>query len=325
MGERVLVTGASGFVGRAVCARLDANGMVVRAAVRGLDQVSGAWRGFARVEPLEVGDLQRPVDWSAALAGVTRVVHLAARVHRLNERGMDGLEQFRAVNVTATLRLAAAAAAAGVRRFVFLSSVKVHGDVSCGAAFSEQDETRPTDAYGISKLEAERGLMELGRAAGLEVTILRPPLVYGPGVGANFRRLLELARSGWPMPMASIHNRRSLVYLGNLVSAIEVCLEHPAAAGQVFLVADGEDVATPELIRRICRSLGRPARLWPCPQAILAALAGIGGRAHQARRLLSSLTVDGSKIRRLLDWSPPYSMDQGLEETVRWFDARHRR
>jgi UDP-N-acetyl-alpha-D-quinovosamine dehydrogenase len=318
---RVLVTGAAGFVGRAVCVRLDALGISVRAAVRRLDQAPTAWRGSARIEPIETGDLNRSTDWNNALAGVTHVIHLAARVHHLDEGGRDSLEEYRAVNVAATLRLAQAAAAAGVRRFLFMSSVKVNGDSTPGAPFSEQDPPRPTDAYGISKLEAEQALLELGQTAGLKVTILRPPLVYGPGVGANFRHLMWLARAGWPLPFASIRNRRSLLYLGNLVSAIETCLSNPAAAGEIFLVADGEDVATPELVGRVSRLLGRPARLWPCPPALLAGLAGLAGRGAQARRLLSSLAVDSSKIRRMLDWRPPYSLDQGLEETARWFNS----
>jgi nucleoside-diphosphate-sugar epimerase len=332
----VLVTGANGFVGKAVCARLETGGFAVRKAVR-----SDSQGGIA------VGDIGPLTGWRAALGGMDAVVHLAARVHMMRDMASDPLAEFRAVNTDGTLNLARQAAAASVRRFVYLSSVKVNGEGTsfrspegeggsfhlgpCSqplshkegrGAYSEMDVPAPQDAYAVSKWGAELGLMEIARETGMEVVILRPPLVYGPGVKANFLRLVEWVDRGVPLPLASVNNRRSLVYVGNLADAVTLCVSHPEAVGKTYLVSDGEDVSTAELIRRLASALGRPARLLGVSPWLLEAAASIVGKGAEAERLLGSLEIDCSKIRRELRWRPPYSMEQGLMDTAAWFRRR---
>ncbi len=222
---------------------------------------------------------------------------------------------YRATNTEATLNLARQAAQAGVKRFVFISSIKVNGE-GRDAPYRETDAAAPEDAYAISKWEAEQGLRQIARETGLEVVILRPPLVYGPGVKANFQRLLQMVRRGWPLPLGAIHNRRSLLYLGNFVDAIRLCVEHPAAAGQTFLLDDGEPVSTPELIRAVARAMGRPARLLAVPVGVLEFAGALLGKRAAVARLTGSLWVDSSAIRSRLGWTPPFSMEAGLAATV---------
>jgi len=251
--------------------------------------------------------------WRAALAGVRVVVHLAARVHIMDESVKDPLSEFRRVNVDGTLNLARQAAAAGVKRFVFLSSVKVNGEATQpGYPFTEQDPPAPQDPYGISKHEAEEGLRKLAADTDMAVTIIRPPLVYGLGVKANFQSMLRWVNMGIPFPLGALNNRRSLVGLANLVDFILTCIDHPAAANQVFLVADGEDLSTTELLRRVGMALGKPARLIPVPTGILQLGAALLGKRAMVQRLCGSLQVDISKARELLGWSPPVSVDEGL-------------
>ncbi len=337
----VLVTGANGFVGRGVVDALSKSGFGVRAAVR----CGGRALSLAGYE-VAIGDIGSDTSWEEALIGVNRVVHLAARVHVMHDSVTDPLAEFRKVNVFGTERLAREAARAGVRRLIYVSSIKVNGEQAPGPyssqiastqippsppllkggtlrAFSEGDEPNPQDPYGVSKWEAEQALHRVAQETGLEVVIVRPPLVYGPGVGANFLRLLRFVHKGVPLPFGAIKNQRSLVYVGNLVDAIITCLEHPAAAGQTYLVSDGEDVSTPELIRRIATSLGRPARLLPVPPALLRVAGQLTGKSAEVERLLDSLVIDSSKIRRELGWHPPYSMDQGLKETANWDKDRN--
>jgi nucleoside-diphosphate-sugar epimerase len=314
--RRVLVTGAAGFVGSALCARLAAAAIPVRRVLR--TAVPGAVPGDAAVV---VADLADGTFDDAALQDVDAVVHLAARVHVLREAATDPLRSFRAVNVEATRRLAETAARAGVRRFVFLSSVKVNGEATTGRAFTEADPPRPEDPYGVSKREAEDALREIATRTGLEVVILRPPLVYGPGVKANFLRLLRWVDRGVPLPLAAVNNRRSLVYVGNLADAIVRGLEHPAAPGETFLVDDGAPVSTAQLLREIGAALHRPARLLPMPPAWLRAAARLAGRGEDAARLLGDLEVDGSHLRRTLGWQPPFTRRQGLAGTAAWFRA----
>jgi len=253
------------------------------------------------------------VDWGKVLVGVSTVVHLAARVHVMHETETDPLTAFRAVNVGGTLKLARQAAAAGVKRFVFISSVKVNGEsTSSGKAFTELDAPNPQDAYGQSKHEAEQGLRQLSADTGMEVVIIRPPLVYGPGVKANFAALMRAVQRGWPLPLGAVHNQRSLVALSNLVDFIVTCLTHPAAANQTFLVSDGEDLSTPDLIRRMARAMNRPARLLPVPVWALQAVALLLGKGDAVQRLCGNLQVDISKARKLLGWNPPVSVDEGL-------------
>lgn len=308
---RLLVTGATGLVGRKLLSILKQySEFEVRATLR--SQV------FDLSEGVQVGCLGPDTDWTNALNGVEVIVHLAARVHIMNDTSSDPLAAFREVNVAGTERLARMAVKAGVRRFIYLSSVKVNGEGS-QVPYSEQDSPMPLDPYGISKLEAEQILRRIEAETGLEVVILRPPLVYGPGVKANFLQMIEVVNRGTPLPFASIKNQRSLIYLGNLVDAIVACINHPKAAGQTYLVSDGEDVSTPGLIRRVATALGKPDRLFPVPPAIMRLTGRVTGKSEAVDRLLGSLVIDSSKIRMDLNWKPPYTMEQGLRETAEWF------
>jgi nucleoside-diphosphate-sugar epimerase len=306
----VLVTGANGFVGRALCNALAASGRHVRRAVR--TEAAGLENAIV------VGDLCGSTDWSRALEGVSCVMHLAARTHVLSETAADPLAEYRRINVDGTATLARQAARAGVRRLVFLSSVKVNGEATV-APFTERDAPRPEDGYGISKWEAEQALARAIAENGMEFVVLRPPLVYGPGVGGNFLRIMRLVARGIPLPLASIANRRSLVYLGNLVGAIVTVADTPHAANRTFLVSDGEDVSTPDLVRAIAQALGVSPRLLPCPLAGLELGAALTGRRAELARLAGSLQVDGSALRDALGWRPPYTFEQGLAETARWY------
>ncbi len=304
--SRVLVTGATGFVGRPLCVRLTAAGHAVTSAVRRSSGLPGE---------VVVGDIGSSTDWRQALANCDAVVHLAARVHMMQESARDPLTLYRETNTEATLNLARQAAQAGVRRFVFISTIKVNGE-GRDTPYMETDVPAPEGAYAISKWEAEQGLHRIAQETGLEVVILRPPLVYGPGVKANFLRLLRTVERGWPLPLGAIHNRRSLLYLGNFVDAIRLCVEHPAAAGQTFLLDDGEAVSTPELIRALGRAMGRPARLLAVPVGMLELAGTLLGKRAAVARLTGSLWIDGSAIRSRLGWVPPYTMLQGLDATV---------
>jgi UDP-glucose 4-epimerase len=303
---RILVSGASGFVGRALCGHLSTRGHVAVPAVRRESGLAGE---------VAVGDMDGATVWAPALAGCDAVVHLAARVHVMNDPAHDPLALYRATNTEATLNLARQAAQARVKRLVFVSTVKVNGE-GRDAPYRETDAPVPEDAYAISKWEAEQGLQRIAQETGLEVVILRPPLVYGPGVKANFQRLLRTVARGWPLPLGAIRNRRSLLYLGNFVDAIRVCVEHPDAAGQTFLIDDGEPVSTPELIRAVAQAMGRPARLLAVPVGVLEFAGALAGRRAAVARLTSSLWVDSSAIRSRLGWSPPYTLRQGLDATV---------
>jgi UDP-glucose 4-epimerase len=309
---RVLVTGANGFVGRALCAELARCGHSVRGALRRKARSPELVEG---VEPAVVGTIDAGTDWEKALAGCQVVVHLAARVHVMNDPAQDPQALYRATNTDATLNLARQAAQAGVKRLVFVSTIKVNGE-GRDAPYRETDEPAPEDAYAISKWEAEQGLQRIAQETGLEVVTLRPPLVYGPGVRANFLRLMRTVRNGWPLPLGAIRNRRSLLYLGNFVDAIRLCVEHPAAAGQTFLLDDGKAISTPELIRALARAMGRPARLLAVPVRLLELAGTLLGKRTAVERLTGSLYVDSSAIRSRLGWTPPFSMEAGLAATV---------
>lgn len=303
---KALITGATGFVGMALCDRLAASGYGVVPAVRSTSGLPNE---------VVVGDLDASTDWRPALAGCNAVVHLAARVHVMHDTASDPLALYRATNTDATLNLARQAAQAGVRRFAFVSTIKVNGE-GRDEAYRESDVPAPQDPYAISKWEAEQRLWKIAEETGLEVVILRPPLVYGPGVKANFLRLMQVVKKGWPLPLGAVRNRRSLLYLGNFVDAIRVCVEHPAAAGHTFLIDDGQPVSTPELVRAVARAMGRPARLLAVPVGVLAFAGALLGKRAAVARLAGSLYVDSSTIRSRLGWTPPYTMEAGLEATV---------
>ena len=306
------MTGASGFIGQALCAAAAA-GHRVRRAVRRAEGDDPA--------TVTVGELAPDTDWRRALEGVRCVVHLAARTHVLSETARDPLAEYRRVNVEGTLRLAEQAAQAGVRRLVFMSSVKVNGE-STQRPFTERDDPRPEDGYGFSKRDAERALGRVSGTTGMEVVILRPPLVYGPGVKGNFLRLLDVVARRAPLPLASIRNRRSLIYVGNLVDAVLAAIASPRAAGGTYLLSDGEDVSTPELVREMARALGVAPRLLPCPSSWLKLAGAVTGRRAAVARLTGSLQVDSTAAHRDLEWRPRYTLAQGLAATARWYHAR---
>lgn len=310
---RVLVTGATGFVGAALVPALRRRSWQVRAAVR------ATGRSASDDEAL-VGALDEAFDWAPALRGVDRVVHLAARVHVMQDTAADPLAEFRRTNVAGTLALARAAAEAGARRFVFVSSIKVNGEGTReGAPFGADDPPAPVDPYGVSKREAEDALFALGSETGMEIVVVRPPLVYGPGVKANFQAMMRWLMRGVPLPLGAVRNRRTLVGIDNLVDLIATCLEHPAAAGEVFLAGDDEDLSTSELLRRLASALGVRARLLPVPAALLEAAAALLGKRAVAQRLCGNLQVDIGKARRLLGWAPPVPVDEGLRRTAAHF------
>lgn len=307
---RVLVTGASGFVGRALINALLSEGVqVVGVGRRLLDSVNFNYHS--------VQDFVGLGDWKPIIQGCNVVVHLAARVHVMDEQSIDPLAEFRHINVDGTLRLASEAAKAGVKRFIYISSVKVNGEqTQPGRPFTEEDTVNPEDAYGQSKLEAEQGLFLIAKHTGMEVVIIRPPLVYGEGVKANFASMMRAVKRGVPLPLGAIQNQRSFVYVRNLVSFIRVCMDHPKASNQVFLVSDGCDLSTTELLRRCAQALGVRSRLLPVPQGWLTFCAVLVGKGAVAQRLCGNLQLDISKARSLLGWTPPLTVEDGLHETA---------
>jgi len=312
----VLVTGASGYIGSSLLTCLS-----IKEGIR----VSGAFRHqFSNIPPgiqtFQVGDLEANTNWKPALHNNRVVIHTAARVHVMIDRANDSLSEFRKVNVEGTLNLARQALVAGVKRFIFISSIKVNGEsTTSGMPFTADDQPDPQDTYGISKWETEVGLSQVAKETGMEVAIIRPPLVYGPGVKANFRSMMQWINRGVPLPLGAIHNKRSLVALDNLVDLIVTCIDHPAAANQIFLAGDGEDLSTTELLYRIGKALGKPVRLIPFPVSLLIFAASLLGKKAVIQRLCGCLQVDISKTRKLLGWEPPISVDEGLRRAVKNF------
>lgn len=319
---KILVTGATGFVGRELTERLQKlTGSAVCAAVR-----SNSAELAPGIKLFVTGNSLADTNWTAALDNVDVIIHLAARVHVMRDASSDPLAAFRAVNVAGTLALARQAAAAGVRRFIFLSSIKVNGEETIlGKPFRAEDMAAPQDPYAISKLEAELGLRQIAASSDMEIVIIRPPLVYGPGVKANFQAMMQWVRRGVPLPLGAIRNQRSLVALENLVDLIVTCLDHPAAANQIFLVSDGEDLSTTQLLRRLGLALGKPARLVPIPARLIQIGARMIGRPDVAKRLCGSLQIDLKKTRELLGWSPPYSVDSSFARTAGCFLKQFKR
>ena len=315
---RVAVTGASGFVGQALLTDPLFCRHNIRAVVRSQDKIAPFLA--RRVETLSVGDIGRNTDWTAALSGIDCVVHLAARAHVMNEIEVEAIEAYRAVNVDGSRRLAEQAAEMGVRRLVYLSSIKVNGELTVfGESFNISNNVFPNDPYGISKWEAELALHEVASRTGIELVIIRPPLVYGPGVRGNFYSALNWLSRGIPLPLGAIYNQRSLVGIDNLLDLVITCIDHPAAANKTFLVSDGEDISTTDLLRRLGKALHKPARLLPVPVSMLEISARLVGKQDIAQRLLGNLQVDISKTREELDWSPPVSVDDELQKTADWY------
>ena len=311
---KFLVTGANGFIGRALCAELALRGQTVRAALR------SANAPLKDVETVVVGSIDGNTDWTVALNGVDTVIHLAARVHVMKETAVDPLSEFSKVNFYGTSNLAQQAVRAGITRFVYTSSIKVNGERTMGSSlFSESDNPDPQDPYAVSKWQAEQNLQRIARETGLQVVIVRPPLVYGSGVKGNFVSFLAAIDRGIPLPLSGARNLRSLIYAGNLVDALIACATHPAAAGQTYLVSDGDDIATARLAEEIAGALGRKSRVFYFPPLLVRAAAVLSGRAKQFDRLFSSLRVEDEKIRRELAWFPPYTLEQGLQATIRWY------
>ncbi|MEE7628108.1 SDR family oxidoreductase [Methylobacter sp. Wu8] len=309
--KTVLVSGANGFVGRSLCAELRRQGQSVRAVARSVNfQVEN-------IETMSIGTINGETDWTDALRGIKVVIHLAAHVHVMKASVADPQGAFRKVNVEGTFNLARQAADAGVQRFIFISSIKVNGEFTpLGQPYTAEDRPAPVDPYGISKLEAEDALRQLADETGMEVVIIRPPLVYGPGVKANFRSMMRWLETGVPLPLGGIHNKRTLVALDNLVDLIVTCIDHPAAANQTFLAGDGEDISITELLQRLGIALGKPAKLFPIPAWLLKTGAMLLGKREMAQRLCGSLQADISKASDLLGWRPPVRVDDALKKTA---------
>ena len=317
---KVLVTGADGFVGKALCRRLLQGGYALRAGLWN----SALWPALQAVTPglsefAILGDLGANPNLNSALDGVAVVVHLAARVHIMHDNAVDGREEYRRVNVHGTEALARAAAEQRVRRMVFVSTVKVNGESTSGRPFTEGDPPDPQDPYAVSKWEAEEALRSVGAKTGLEVVIVRPPLVYGPGVRANFLRLMRLVERGIPLPLPDTKNRRSLIGVENLADFLALCASHPGAANETFMVSDGADVSTRDLAAQLARAFGRSARFLPVPELAVRFAARLVGKEAAVNRLLGSLTVSADKARQRLAWKPPVTLDSGLAATARWY------
>ena len=306
----VLVTGAKGFVGRTICEAMAEKNWRFVPVTRLANEAA-----ISGEIPRFVGEIGSLTDWSGVLSGVSTVLHLAGRVHVMQESLVDPLSAYREANTCGTLRLGRQAAAAGVRRFVFVSTVKVNGEGRV-TPYRESDTPCPTDPYAISKWEAEQGLRQIAEDTGMQLVIVRPPLVYGPGVKANFLSMMRWVNCGIPLPLGAIRNKRSLVGLDNLVDFLMTCITHPAAANQTFLVSDGEDLSTAELLVRMATALGKPSRLLSISPTVLGVGAALLGKRDFSRRLCESLSVDISKARALLGWSPPLGVDEGLRKTA---------
>lgn len=299
----ILITGAEGFIGQKLTALLGQCGLSCLAITRGT-----------------FGEINGNSDWSRSLVGIKTVIHLAARVHFINDRRINLLDQYRLVNTTGTSNLAWQAASMGVERFLFLSTIKVNGEESC-FAYTPYSVANPQDPYAQSKWDAEQGLKEISAQTGMELVIIRPPLVYGPQVKANFLRLLQWVDKGLPLPFASINNKRSLIFVGNLVNFIMHCIEHPQAANQTFLISDGEDLSTPDLVNRLAQQFNKKSRLFPFPPKLLEASLNLIGKKVEAQRLLGSLALDPQYAYTTLNWTPPFTVDEGLAKTVETYQT----
>lgn len=311
---KILITGANGFVGLPLSEYLTAVGHQVIGAVRFQDSV-GIVNPHIQLKP--IGDIDDVTDWQYCLGGVESVIHLANRAHVMDEQSINPLALYRKVNTEGTLHLARQAAAAGVKRFIFISSIKVNGESTLpGQALTPKDQFIPVDPYGLSKYEAELGLKLIAEQTGIEVVVIRPPLIYGPGVKANFLKMMQWVEKGIPLPLGAIQNQRSMLGLDNLINFIELCLTHPDAAGQTFLLSDDHDVSTTELLKEIASAMRRPSRLISVPQAFIENLLSLLGQRHISERLCGSLQLDISLAKTRLSWKPPHTFKEQLHKTV---------
>ena len=309
---KILLTGGSGFIGKQLADELyeSKTPFLIASRATKLD--------ISNHNSVSIGDIDGLTQWSSALVGISHVVHLAARVHITTETSIDAFAAFRATNTAGTLNLARQAAALGVKRFIFISSIKVNGE-GRNTPYLESDLPAPQDAYAVSKFEAEQSLWAISAETGMEVVVLRIPLVYGPGVGANFFLLLKIIDQGWPLPLGGIDNRRSLLYVSNLIDAILCVLQHPKAANQLFLLSDGQDASTTQLVTWLAQALGKQTRMFPVSERLLRSFAGVVGKSTAVDRLFGSLFLDSTKIQRELGWSPPFTLQEGLQDTAKWY------
>lgn len=309
---KILITGATGFVGKRLCNELQNDSHEVYVAVRKKTESV-----VEKIYQFEIGDLSAEIDWSKVLQGVEVVVHTAARVHIMNDSVVDPIAEFRRVNTAATLTLARQAAMSGVKRFIFISSIKVNGEMTKpNQPFQPDDAFIPVDPYALSKYEAEQGLLKIAEETGMEFVIIRPPLVYGAGVRANFASMMKWIKTGLPLPLGAVHNQRSFVALDNLVSFIAHCIAPPKAANEIFLISDGEDVSTTELLRKVAKVFGQKAMLLPVPITWMRFVAKLIGKGDVTSRLFGSLQVDSSKAKELLGWKQVITMDEQLKKTA---------
>ncbi len=318
--DKILVTGANGFVGRQLCQTLTQKGFLVKAAIR-----QTAITPVDDLHYVAVGDIGPDTDWTEALRGVHLVVHLAGRAHMMRDSAPKAMAEYERINTLGTMRLAQMAATAHVKRFIFLSSVKVNGEETHDQPFVETDRPAPLDFYAVSKWKAEEGLLHMHQQGRLPVVIIRPPLVYGPGVRANFLQLIRLVDSGLPLPLGKIKNKRSLVGLRNLMDFIMICFHNPSAAGEIFLVSDREDLSTPDLVQRIGGFLGRSTYLIPIPYPFMSIIAFITGKKDALDKLCHSLQVNVEKASNVLHWKPPFSINEELAQTIKWYKNEYKR
>ncbi|WP_417535299.1 UDP-glucose 4-epimerase family protein [Methylophaga sp.] len=310
---KVFITGATGFVGRALVSELISSDVEIVATVRNITtELPESVRQIVCDDLSQLSEANSLID---ILSDVDVVIHIAARAHVMKDTTSDPLSEYRKMNVTATRELARQAAETGVKRFIFVSSVKVNGEsTEHNQMFSENDAAQPSDDYGLSKFEAEQTLIEIGKISSMQVVIIRPPLVYGPGVKANFENIIKLINKGWPLPFGRVHNKRSMIAIDNLIAFIKLCMSHPAAANQLFLIADKEDISTTALLKNIAKAYGVKSILLPVPVVLMSGLAKLLGKKDMADRLFGNLQIDTSKARRILDWSPVITMDAQLEK-----------
>ena len=313
--SKILITGATGFLGKMLCKDLKLKKHLIQISTRSDDQIS-----VEGAKSFNVGDINSETKWNKALDNIDCVIHCAARTHVMRKKKQNILESYRKINVEGTRNLAIQASSCGIKRFIFLSSIKVNGERTIPpSSFNINDIPQPEDAYGISKWEAEQALWEVSKQTGLEVIIIRPPLVYGAGVKGNFLRLLDLIHKGVPLPFSRIENSRSFIGLENLIDIITLCVDHPKAAGNTFLVSDTECISTSDLIYKLAQIMKKSSRLFFISASLIKLMGYMTGKSLEVKRLLYSLQVDSSHAHKVLGWTPPFTLDQGLEKTIKWY------